>query len=782
MSKTITNTDTLTFNPASFVSGSYSNIQNQNNPVGKSESNTTYATITCTTGSRAQSYAFWAFNCSSIPSDAIINSVSCVAKCYVSSTSYISTRSVQLYKGTSTAKGSSTSFSNSTSSTQTLNCGTWTRSELDSCYIRVAGTRGTSNTSSNATLRFYGATLTINYSYEEIVYEVTSTLATDDIDSISPAGITEVNSGEDYILNIYGDSINNIKVSDNDIDVTSQLVQKEIPSETTLSKTATSSTNSGINSGSSYASYPVGYTAENPNVYSSNMYASNNSTGYAEYTFNFSDLPENAIIDSIEVKCSGARENSTTDSTHMAKIGLYSGNTLKSIEQEFISTSQQIITVSNPGTWTRAELQNAKLRFTVAYYGGKLFGITWNVTYSIPESSSKYYWTYTISNVSIDHTIIIENAIIEIPDEDPEYNYYPITISSINAITTPGRGTTRVVEGTNQTITIIPSDPLITLVTDNGVDITSQLISHSGSSPTYTVATAPNASYGFNLNSSTGYYVSTNNGVSKSASVARITFNLPVRCLVTIEYINYAEANYDYGMFGKVDTTVATDGLTASSGSSSPSDSLSNYQLARASNSNSTQTITYEIESGEHFIDIKYGKDDATDSNNDSLQWKITSIQELESNNYYTYTISNIQESHSLIFIFGDVSYYFINSSGSGCKLFPSGSFVQLPGDTYKLVIVPDNYDYEVSLSDNGINQQLERIESIITKEGQITIVVNYTYSINNIGETHNIIVRAIKNSEINNIKYKLNNSWIDVSNIYIKIDSSLNEITSIYA
>ena len=128
------------------------------------------------------------------------------------------------------------------------------------------------------------------------------------------------------------------------------------------------------------------------------------------------------------------------------------------------------------------------------------------------------------------------------------------------------------------------------------------------------------ASYGFNLNNNTGYYVSTNNGVNNSASVARLNLDFESDCLVTIQYINYAEANYDYGMFGKLDTEVATTGLTAGSNSSSPSDSTSNYQLAMASNSSSTQTITYEVPMGQHFIDIKYGKDDASDSGNDNLQ------------------------------------------------------------------------------------------------------------------------------------------------------------------
>jgi len=66
----------------------------------------------------------------------------------------------------------------------------------------------------------------------------------------------------------------------------------------------------------------------------------------------------------------------------------------------------------------------------------------------------------------------MENVIIP-PEEDPQKTYYNLTISSINATTNPSRGTTRIEAGTNQTITIYPSDPLMTLITDNGVDVSS---------------------------------------------------------------------------------------------------------------------------------------------------------------------------------------------------------------------------------------------------------------------------------------------------------------------
>lgn len=92
--------------------------------------------------------------------------------------------------------------------------------------------------------------------------------------------------------------------------------------------------------------------------------------------------------------------------------------------------------------------------------------------------------------------------------------------------------------------------------------------------------------------------------------------------LVTIQYINQGESQADYGMFGKIDTTVSTTGTTYSSSSASPDDPDNYYYMcASASDSStSTKTLTYNISAGQHYIDIKYGKDQASDSGNDSLQ------------------------------------------------------------------------------------------------------------------------------------------------------------------
>ena len=306
---------------------------------------------------------------------------------------------------------------------------------------------------------------------------------------------------------------------------------------------------------------------------------------------------------------------------------------------------------------------------------------------------------------------------------------------------------------------------------DNGVDITSQLV---GSIPTntYTIDTqVTGASYGFNLNSSSGYYVSTNNGVNKSASVARINMNFESSCLVTIQYINYAEADYDYGMFGNLDTEVATDGLTAASGGSSPSDSTSNYKIPKCSNSSSTQTVTYEVPAGEHFIDVKYGKDDASNSGNDSLQWKITSVEATSAGGEYTYTLTNINQKHSLIFIFGDVNYFFITSSGNSCKLYPDGQMVKLEGDSYQIRIVPNDSNATVTLKDNNVDRtSLLEYESTTDRYGNT--VVNYTYNLINITAAHNLVISCSSGSGAN-IYLKINGTWTQCSKVYLKVNGS---------
>ena len=69
---------------------SYSSMSNASNAYS-SYASSNYATITLNTGSNAETYAYLTFDTSNIPDNAIINSVSCMTRCAISSTSGLNT-------------------------------------------------------------------------------------------------------------------------------------------------------------------------------------------------------------------------------------------------------------------------------------------------------------------------------------------------------------------------------------------------------------------------------------------------------------------------------------------------------------------------------------------------------------------------------------------------------------------------------------------------------------------------------------------------------------------
>lgn len=794
MSKPVSYTSAVTVNIASF-SGITSNVTTgttypPSNGINSSANTSNYATFSAT--STSSGYAYYLFSSIEVPSIATINSVSCTVRTRTSATNS-GTSSYQLFAG-STQKGTQTTVTSTATTTYNLTSGTsWTAQDInDGIALRIGVRRASYNRGYSN--RFYGATLTVNYSVDGIEYEINASSETS-LATVDPSS-QEILQGGSGIVKIETDNIGDIVVEDNGADVTDQLVVKQKTTSGTTSNLALTNTTTGVSStatsfymssnnpGYTHINLAGGYSAESPNpslptgtdtgdyVYVKDG-GSNNTTGWIIYSFDFSSIPLNATITSMEVKCYGAKEEAgTSDSKHIAKIGLYSNNTLKSTEQEFTSYTNQLITINNPGTWTRSELQNAKLRLTVGYYGGRIGGITWTVNYDIPVEGNLYYYEYTVSNISADHTILVSENVIVPPEEESGKTYYPITISSINATTNPGKGTVRIESGTSETITITPSDPQLTLALDNGVDVTSQLVAHGTATPSSAI-TNITTSYGFTYNSSTGYYVSNNAGVGSSAAVARITFDLPVRCIVTFQYINYAEATYDFGVFSKVDTALSTSAWNSSqyAGDTTTDAGLEQIRLNTSSyNSPNAQTLTYEISAGEHFIDVKYAKDQASDDGNDSLQFKITNIELLEPTvGYYTYDLNNINQSHSLIFIFGDVTYYFVTSNtSSNAKLYPNGQIVQLPGDTYRLVIVPENTGDTITVRDNNIDVtgSLVKKEETVQKEGSAVTVVNYIYTLSNIQTGHTIIVAS---EESGALYVKTTTGWVEARRIWKK-------------
>ena len=730
-------------------------VSNATNMYYNTDHTANYAEIR---GRNSTYYTYYAFingfNFNDVPSDAIVNSFTVKIRCYRNS--YQQTGSSYNLRLSSTASENDV-ISNTTASTAigttasviTIPTGDLTWSQLSGYGSDFSIEIPLMPSSSQYPYVYvYGAEIEVNYTLP-VYHNVSVSVETDKVTSVSPSTTQSVAEGTDYELHIISSNTpgDDFKVEDNTVEVTNQLVA-HYPSSSGNANTVlgTYSLVSGSFNGSG-ASYFQGLVDKGVNntQTTSNYYSGGSGTiTVFTYKLEFSNIPSNATITNLYVQVNGHAKSTSQGSEYMC-AQIMTGSTALSDELNFksIGTSNSTQTINATTLPTISQLSDLKLQCRLGYYGGAINGATAYIEYEIPSSSSDPdYYIYTIENVTANHTIVISDSIIEIPEEDPQKTYYPITISGINCTTTPAKGTNRVEAGTSQTITIYPTESQVTLITDNGVDVSSQLVQHGGTIPTPTVSTASGASYGFTLNSGTGYYVSQNTGVDKSAAVCIVNFNLPVRCLVTINYINYAEATYDFGIFGNIDVPL-TNNYKPASGSMPDS----NYKLAcntSTYNTANVQTITYEIPSGEHQIYIKYSKDDASSENNDSLQWKIASIEPLEINNYYTYTLSNINQEHSLIFIFGNVTYYFVNSSVTGeAILYPNGSMVALPGDNYTLTIVPKVANGTLMLTDNNVDRtsQVQTKTITITKDGQQVTVTNYIYSLSNVQATHNISV-----------------------------------------
>ncbi len=377
-------------------STSYLSVSNAANMYANTDS-TTYATITNTYASTSSRYLYLrGFNFDDIPSGAVINSFTVKIKGYEGGLSTSTSYAPRLANGTS-ALSNTTATQNFGTSTKTITIptGSLTWEQIvnygSNFTIMVSVRRNSRNTTGY--FYCYGAEIEVDYTIP-VHHSVTLSNSTSANVTISETNPTE---GDDVI--VVTDTIAGITVTDNGTDVTSQFTQGATE---TISKSASDQTNSGLQSGSSYAEYAVGHTAEDPYSSTSNMYA--NDEGYVDYAFDFSDIPSGATIRDVSVRVYGHRENATIDDSHIANVQLMSGSTNKGIDEDFTSTSNQLITISDPGTWTRAELQSAKLRFTVGYYGGLVCGITWDVTYEVAG------YTYTISNIAADHTIVVSLA------------------------------------------------------------------------------------------------------------------------------------------------------------------------------------------------------------------------------------------------------------------------------------------------------------------------------------------------------------------------------------
>lgn len=395
-------------------------------------------------------------------------------------------------------------------------------------------------------------------------------------------------------------------------------------------------------------------TVTNPsNMYSNiddNNYASvqntRSSTSNTYYCyvrgFNFDDVPSNATVTGFTIKIKASESYMSTSSSY--RMSLYNGTTSigSTTVTSSLSTSVQTFTFPIPTTLTWETLKG--------------YGANFGIRIPLRRSSTSYSSYVYVYGAEIDVTYTVPV-------------YYDVDIQNSTSATVTASDTNPLegddVEIRSNTISGIT-------IKDNGVDVTSQFTQRQSSAETYSVANV--GTYGFTLNSSTGYYVSSNKGVDKSAAVCRVDFYVPVAATITFTYINYAEQGYDFGVFGNIDVALSNNYYAAASGGATITDS--SYKLAcntSSHNTSSTQTLTYDMSAGEHSIWVKYSKDDGSADNNDTLQFKvaITLDEPFTPGTYYGYDIPNISGDHVILVASAASDEVYFKINGAYVKVLP---------------------------------------------------------------------------------------------------------------
>lgn len=347
-----------------------------------------YASISGQT--RGQSgYAYYDFNVSDIPQEASITAISCTIRARANSNNVGS--QFQLCNGTTT-KGSATNVTSNSTNTYNLTPGTWTRDEIENIKLRIMVR--------NNGARLYGATLTVNYSVNGTEYEVTISNSTAAI--TEPTGTTYVFQGREQIVTLCPQDLNEISITDNGNDIKNLLIQHQPGTSSLTFNPAIFEESNGTVSNPDAALTNTASTTYSQLLLRSNV--------YMIYGFDV-DIPDIAVINSISCVAKYQR-SATSTSINNLTIQLYSDTTAKgsaySITGTSTATSSANLTV---GTWTASELKKAKIRLAGNYTGQnnyylRFYGANLTINYTINNE----YYTYTISNISADHTIVISDV------------------------------------------------------------------------------------------------------------------------------------------------------------------------------------------------------------------------------------------------------------------------------------------------------------------------------------------------------------------------------------
>ena len=243
----------------------------------------------------------------------------------------------------------------------------------------------------------YGAEIEVTYTLP-VSYNIT---ASTDGGTISPSGTTSVFEGDSYTLLM---NVINPTVKDNNVDVTSQIERVTSGTDTFIPYDYTSS-------GFTLTNIDNAYTDISDSSYADCSLAGR-TTGNLYLDLGPISLPSSATITSVTCKASLQISRNGSSSSMTASCQMYSGSTAKGSSTTLVSSAQDVARTTytlNVGSWTVSELQNA--RFYVTMYNGAsstvrhiyVYGVSFTIEYTI----SGEVYTYTITNVMGNHTIVV---------------------------------------------------------------------------------------------------------------------------------------------------------------------------------------------------------------------------------------------------------------------------------------------------------------------------------------------------------------------------------------
>lgn len=377
-----------------------------------------------TGGTDTKRHFYYNFNINDIPHGATNISVSCSVRIRNAQTR-ISTATVQLYAG-DTAKGTATSFAGVTANTKyNLNCGSWTVDELKTAELCIINSM-TSTTSAQTYTWFYGAELSVTYTEplsRSIGCGTNSRAAVfagierptftgyhgySDISYTLPTGRSDWREIRDVSYSSADTNYVYFKANTNDLtkvtlspggDITDVLDQYK---QTGITKTT--------------VLHPIAFTlSTEPISGASNGCDSTTSTTYSEmhwsgsttsrsidayYLFDTSEIPRNAIIESVECFAKGCKYNNST----YARVALYSNRSMKGTSVNF---SNGIVTTFNlrcGSTWSREALDRLEIRLfgsgSTGTYLFRFYGADLVLKYTVPGN----YYKVPLPNANVSET------------------------------------------------------------------------------------------------------------------------------------------------------------------------------------------------------------------------------------------------------------------------------------------------------------------------------------------------------------------------------------------